>query len=281
MVRIKSILRRKNLLIFIFSVFLFITLHIAQAEKVSLILLEGEKDIALVTHSKTFNLKEGQNFLTFNLFDEKIIKDSLYAQIRGAKLLEQRIALPSTLSLVVECVSREEVEVNLSYLTEGLNWEVNYQAELSPEEESLSISCFLRVENNQKKNLQDIELGFMKEAHLLQDQTELLLQEEKKNIEALSEVKCDVRINLEKEAEYFIYKLRRPITLLQGEDIAFLLFSFADIPCKKIYLYDGEKYGDMVIKKIVFKTPSGENSDIVFPSGNLYIYKKGENGSKI
>lgn len=237
----------------------------------------------MIKQEKTISLNKGINRITFSPVSEGIIIESIYPYIEGCQFLEQKFSPPSTLIWKVSSDLEGEANLELAYLTRGVDWQVNYQVLIDAEEKNLFLSSSLTVENKKGASWWDVDLNFIRSIKFEQLKERVYLEESPAETTGFghSQIKYEFNVTVRKDKEHIIYHLNTPIDLLKTDIKTFPLFSISDIPGKKVYLFDGEKYGDEVREEISFRNPLDEASDFFFPEGNLYIYKNTPDGKRI
>jgi len=259
------------------------------ADETSIFLVN--QDLSLVTQRKIVNLVKGINWITFGPISEGAIVESIYPHIKGCQLLEQRFTSPSTVVWKVKSNLDGKEDLDVSYLTRGITWKINYQMKLDAEGKSICLSSFLTVENKKGESWMSAELCFGEPIEFKQKEEEEPLAEKKvenkKEVEEVDidtgevKVECQSNIVVKKAEEQFIYNLKTPVDLLRNDKKTFLLFYIPEIPVERVYLFDGEKYGDEVRQELSFVNPLSKSSNFCFPQGTLYIYQDTPGGERI
>jgi len=258
----------KTRIFFILLALLFIQ-SFALAEKTSVLLVD--KDFSLVRCKKEITLAKGENLVTFGPVGKGVVVESVYPEIEGCQVLEQKIVPPSVLVWKVNSAIEDTTYLDVSYLTKGISWSVNYKINLDSEEKSFSFTCFLTVENRDGGDFALCELGFLSPIEFFQN----MEKDSTQQTQAGFPPECNVKV--EEDNERIIYFLTKEVNLPQDEVKTFFLFSFPKISTEKVYFFDGEKYGDEVREELHFKNPSG----VFFPEGKLYLYKTTSGGRKV
>ena len=76
----------------------------------------------------------------------------------------------------------------------------------------------------------------------------------------------------------FLANISYPIprfTFKDKEKKRILLFSEENVPITKVYLFDGEKYGEEVREELWFTNEEEKGLGIHLPEGGVYIYQTG------
>ena len=291
-----------KLKIIIFSCLIIInlSLSISALSKVTRLTIFSQ-NLALVEQVKTVSLEKGINQIIFNPVSKQIILDSVYPYAQGCQFLEERFIPPSTLSWKVESEKNTQVPFRILYLTRGIKWEINYQAELGREAKFMNLIGWAKVENESGVNWGPIQIAFSTwspspEEQGKQEKIPLKKENTPPQVISSSTVKISSEIatvsseskktvsitsnatTYWREGEIF-YSLHSPINLDNNQEKRIWLFSLQDIPVEKVYSFDAEKYGDEVREGVTFKIEDGLN--FILSSGWIYLYGIDLNGRRV
>lgn len=220
-------------------------------------------NLNLVEKVRRIKLKVGINEITLGPVEKGVILDSVYPQAEGCEFLEQEYSSNSLLSWKVRSEKEEETTLRVVYLTTGLTWKVSYQVTVGKEDRFMNLSAWATVENKSGTNFSQVYLTLTKQ---LPRQTKQ--EEEEVSRGNLSESYLS-------DSKNFSYSPRYPITLRSGEKKRILLFTSSHIPIKKVYLFDGAKYGEEVREEILLKNSLDLGLGMPLPQGPVYVYKMG------
>jgi len=220
-------------------------------------------NLNLVEKVRRIKLKVGINEITLGPVEKGVILDSVYPQAEGCEFLEQEYSSNSLLSWKVRSEKEEETTLRVVYLTTGLTWKVSYQVAVGKEDRFMNLSAWATVENKSGMDFSQVYLTLTKQ---LPRQTKQ--EEEKVSRGNLSESYLS-------DSKNFSYSPRHPITLRSGEKKRIPLFTSSHIPIKKVYLFDGAKYGEEVREEILLKNSLDLGLGMPLPQGPVYIYKMG------
>lgn len=264
----------------LFLSFIFIPYIWAQENRIFLL----DQGLSLVEQKKVVILKKGINKVTFSPLPEGIIPESIYPELGECEFLEQSFLSPSALTWKVSSKIEGQTELKITYLTKGINWKINYQIEIDEQEKYFNLFAWLSVENKSGVNWSSVSLGFI-EARAFQYSPQKRegpsFWEEKSEKSDNPAVEFQSNITVEVKKEDVIYYLNAPVDLEKDRVKTFLIFSILNIPTYKVFLFDGEKYGNEVREELFFKNFLDENLNLFFPQGKLYIYKDISGGEKL
>lgn len=220
-------------------------------------------NLNLVEKVRRIKLKVGINEITLGPVEKGVILDSVYPQAEGCEFLEQEHSSNSLLSWKVRSEKEEETTLRVVYLTTGLTWKVSYQVAVGKEDRFMNLSAWATVENKSGMDFSQVYLTLTKQ---LPRQTKQ--EEEEVSRGNLSESYLS-------DSKNFSYSPRYPITLRSGEKKRILLFTSSHIPIKKVYLFDGAKYGEEVREEILLRNSLDLGLGMPLPQGPVYVYKMG------
>ena len=220
-------------------------------------------NLNLVEKVREIKLKAGINEITLGPVEKGMILDSVYPQAEGCEFLEQEHSSNSLLSWKVRSEKEEETTLRVVYLTTGLDWKVSYQIAADKENRFMNLSAWATVENKSGMNFSQVYLTL----------TTQLPRQTKQEEEGVS--KRNLLESYLSDSQNFSYSSPYPITLRSGEKKRILLFTGKSIPIKKVYLFDGAKYGEEVREELLLKNSPDLGSGMPLPQGPVYVYKMG------
>jgi len=186
-------------------------------------------------------------------------------------------------TLVVSLINPVAGEQNLelSYLTAGLSWRVDYVAELSEHNDRLDLNGWATLTNqsgaafpNAKLQLVAGDLNRVRQRQSIS-----------RNMMAMAPKMADAaEMKEESLFEYHLYTLQRPTTLMENQTKQVALMSASSVPIIKEYVLAGEnyyysgQYGNIgpKLKVGVFVEfqNKGDGLGIPLPKGVIRVYKK-------
>jgi len=220
-------------------------------------------NLGLVEGVKMIALKKGINEVTFDPVSKEIILDSIYVKAEKCEFREQKYSSDSFLSWKVNSEEEGETLLRVVYLTSGLSWKSNYLLEINKENTFMKIESWATVENK-------TGMDFFQTPLILTRQLPLSV-EESISPEHLSDLSSPA-------SSSFFPNISYPIphfTFKDKEKKRILLFSKENVPITKVYLFDGEKYGEEVREELWFTNEEEKGLGILLPEGGAYIYQTG------
>lgn len=192
-----------------------------------------------------------------------------------------------TLTTQVQYKGSEQSDVELSYLTGGLQWKADYVAELNSKEDALDLSGWVTLTNtsgtaypNAKVQLVAGDVNRVREA--IRPKTMMMRSEA---------MVADAAMPTEQGLlEYHLYTLPRATTIAENQTKQVALLSAQQIPARKElvlagadYYYQGQ-YRDIEKKQKVqvfveFDNKENAKLGVPLPKGIMRVYKKDNDGS--
>jgi hypothetical protein len=190
-----------------------------------------------------------------------------------------------TLVLLVQCPAEGPRSVELTYLTTGLSWRADYTAELNPEENRIHLSAWASLTNRSGLDyrLAEVQLVAGKVNQVAPQPTRPVMLE-------AAMAKGAPQVAEERLFEYHLYKLERPLTLLDNQTKQVALMEAANIPVFKEYLLRGADYyyrnssanlGENTAIGVFLKFRNDSKAGLgqPLPAGVLRVYQKDAEGN--
>ncbi len=187
------------------------------------------------------------------------------------KLPEGLILKPSLFWLLdVNRGGKQKVEI--SYLTEGLNWEAKYVAVVNQDDTRLSVDGLVILNNNCGMTFTNTKLKLVAgEIHRVRE------ERRRPTLEFAAAKGRGAEFEEEAFFEYHLYTLQRPTTLKDNETKEITLFPTAEVNTDKIYTYEPTR-SDNVKVELEFKNSSQAGLGIPLPKGIVRVYKEDSEG---
>jgi hypothetical protein len=209
--------------------------------------------------------------------------------IQFGALPEGLITKPTLMwKLATEKVGQQLIEV--AYQTSGINWQADYNAVLNAKDTALDLSGWVTVNNQSGATYKDAKLKLIAgDVRRLQQPQAYALGGMRKMV--MSEAAAP---GFEEKAffEYHLYTLGRTTTVADNQTKQIELLKTADVPVKKVFLYDGAPqfafYGGLITdanygsqesnKKvnviIEVKNSKDNHMGMPLPKGKVRLYKR-------
>ncbi len=214
------------------------------------------------------------------------INGEIYLGHPGYKVLpeipENLIAKP-TLMWLYENRVEETHNLEVSYLTENINWKADYVVVLNKDDTSSDISGWVTLDNKSGATYKDARLKLIAgEVHRVEEEIEYMLY-------AVAEAKSP---QFEEEAffEYHIYDLQRRTTIKDKQTKQISLLEAFDVATQKEFIvYGMQSYFTRLYKEqnpkqrvnvyIKFTNSEDNNLGMPLPAGIMRLYKEDSEGS--
>ena len=189
-------------------------------------------------------------------------------------------------TLAWEVVSQKAGEqiIEVSFLTEGINWKADYVAVVNSDDTKLDLSGWVSIDNRSGATYKEANLTLVAgEVHRVQEEPPLLL---KKRVLMAAEAKAEGFIEMP-FFEYYLYRLPRLVTLKDNQIKQISLLSTPDVSVKKLYIFDvSNPYGWIISgskKKINVKLELENRAEVglemALPRGKVRVYKADQEGN--
>jgi len=240
------------------------------------------KDILVEVGNKTYQgrLLSSSGGLILDMGEIGIITLGSYDNIQFPKLPQGLIIKPTLVwHLQNELAGNHQIEV--SYLTSGMNWQANYIAVVDQDDKETDLNGWVTINNNCGATFPDATLKLVAgDIHRVQP--------EGRGVRYMEDVAYAAKAapQFEEEAffEYHLYSLQRKTDLKDKETKQITLFTSSGVPVTKEYVFEGGSYWyrsqqQGKVKVMLKLTNSEENGlGIPLPKGTVRVYKADSSG---
>lgn len=187
-------------------------------------------------------------------------------------------------------------DVEVTYLTRGINWLANYVVVLSDDDQAVDLTGWVTLDNRSGTAYQDARLKLIAGDVHRADTDEYARGKEMGYAPTATPA-----VQVEERAffEYHLYEVQRPVTVLDQQTKQIEFVSASAVPALKFYVYDGSQlgflgtyeplqdpgYGTVSNKKVMvrleFKNGEQEGLGVPLPKGTLRVFKKDTDGSTL
>ncbi len=174
-----------------------------------------------------------------------------------------------TLLWKVEAENSAVHEAQLSYLTNGLNWQADYVGKLNKDDSKLTLVAWVTITNHSGKSYENTRLKLMAgDINLLKKGRGPRRQE------GVGVMAAEAKASFEEKPffEYHLYTLQRQTDLKNNQEKQIQLFPETTSPVKKIYRVDSRQADDVQVL-VTFKNAQENNLGIPLPEGTIRLYK--------
>jgi hypothetical protein len=207
----------------------------------------------------------------------KIVQGNQIQHFDFPSLPEGLITRP-TLVWLVNNTGLQKQKTEVSYLTSGMNWHAEYVAVTDVKDENLDLSGWVSIENQCGITFENAKLK------LVAGDVHLVSESRGRRIEALADKRAmtlaaEPQFEEKSFFEYHLYTLQRKTTLKNNQTKQVSLFPSTTTKTKKIFVYDGARYGEKVRVNLEFKNSKKDGLGIPLPKGKIRVYKEDTDGA--
>lgn len=201
-----------------------------------------------------------------------------------------------TLVWQVESVGGGSQDVEVSYLTGGINWQADYIVVLADDDQSIDLDGWVTLDNRSGTSYPEAKLKLIA-GDIHRVPTDGYRAAKDLAYEAMAAPQAAV----EERAffEYHLYEVQRPVTVKDQQTKQIEFVTGTGIPAETFFVYDGAQagfagyyqpiddpgYGTTSNKKVMvmleFKNGEEEGLGVPLPRGTLRVYKKDVDGSTL
>lgn len=257
------------------------------------------KEVTIVTHNPKTDYETSEKAIILSNNDGVVLKyaDRIETGL-PANARIQYTNVPANLrdrpTLTADIASDKKTTevVDLSYLTSGLSWKADYVAELSNDENTLSLAGWVTLTNRSGTDYENARLQLV-----AGDVNQVRGRMEVAPVMMLAKKDVMVRekaIQTENLFEYHLYTLNRSTTLRNNQTKQVALLSASQVPVKKLYRMKGgdqwyyrsngqfeqPKKRDVEVY-VSFQNEKDANLGMALPKGVVRVYKPDSAGNAL
>jgi hypothetical protein len=201
-----------------------------------------------------------------------------------------------TLVWQVETAEDGSQDVEVTYLTSGVNWQADYIVVLADDDRSIDLDGWVTLDNRSGTSYPEAKLKLIAgDIHRAPTADYVV---EKELAFAAAEAPAP-QVEERSFFEYHLYEIQRPVTVKDQQTKQIEFVTGRDTPAEKFFVYDGAQvhfggyyqpiddpsYGTVSNKKVMvmleFKNGEDEGLGVPLPRGTLRVYKKDVDGSTL
>ena len=216
--------------------------------------------------------------------DDGIKVFSSYDTLSFPKIPEGLVTKP-TINWLLNSNTAGTRDVQVSYLTSGLNWDADYVAVVNKDDTSASLQAWISLRNDAGISFKDDKLKLMAgDVNLVQNQG---VPAAMYDMAYSAGAKSSSSVTETPFFEYHLYTLDRPTTIANGQVKQIEMASADNVGVNKEYVFDSGasnyySYGSSSTPKVAVKL-SLQNSEsnglgIPLPKGKVRVYKEDADG---
>ena len=189
-----------------------------------------------------------------------------------------------TLTMLVQGQTGKPQDVELSYLSLGLNWKADYVAELNSKDTAMDIGSWVTLTNTSGATYRNANLQLVAgDVHQATEERRGRIKYRKEV--AMAQAAMDSSMSEEQMFEYHLYTLDRPTSIADKQTKQVSLLQAGNVPCRKEFLLEGgsyyyqSQYGEIGQKMKVavyvnLENTKKNNLGLPLPKGVVRVYKK-------
>ncbi len=176
-------------------------------------------------------------------------------------------------------------DIELNYLTSNINWSSDYVANISENDEKISLNGWVTIKNNSGTAYENANIKLI--AGDINKVRPARGRQETFSLGAMKKAKSAPQFKEKSFFEYHMYTMQRKSTLKNNQTKQIELFSAPEVMAKKVYTYKGANYGwfyynnwrtqksnKKVNVNIEFKNSKENGLGIPLPKGKIRVYKE-------
>lgn len=214
----------------------------------------------------------------------------------GFPALPEGLITRPTLVWEVESDTGGTHDVEVTYLTRGVNWQSDYIVVLADDEQSLDLDGWVTLDNRSGTSYEDAKLKLIAgDIHRSQDIDYAVRGDVMYEAAAAPSPAVEERGFF----EYHLYEVQRPVTVKDQQTKQIEFVTASGVPVTKFYVYDGSQirfagygrplddpqYGTASNKKVMvmleFANEEEGGLGVPLPKGRLRVYKEDIDGSTL
>jgi hypothetical protein len=258
-------------------------------QEISLVTEDGQKYTGtLLNASEDAILQSADGKVT-------VVKVNQIKEFDFPALPEGLITKP-TLVWQVESAQGGAQDVEVTYLTNGINWYANYVALLADDDASLDLNGWITLDNRSGASYKDAKLKVIA-GDINRVATDGYAEMSKQVYEAAATPAPQVAER--SFFEYHLYEVQRPVTVKDQQIKQIEFVTGSGIPALKFYVYDGSQMGywglyepvqdpgygstsnEKVQVMLEFKNGEQEGLGVPLPKGTIRVFKQDVDGSTL
>ncbi|MBD3169855.1 MAG: DUF4139 domain-containing protein [candidate division Zixibacteria bacterium] len=210
--------------------------------------------------------------------DLSVVRTDELTDFRFEKLPEGLLTRP-TLVWKFDSGTSGNIDCEVSYLTNGINWHCEYVAVVAEDDKSLELSGWVSIENKSGGAFNNAKVKLIAgEVNIVKPQRDVMFMEEK-----VRGGRAGATPQFEEKSffEYHLYTLQRRADIKNNEIKQITLIPASEVKAKKVYtfgggrtVYRGRGNQDADVKvTLEFKNSKAEGLGMPLPKGKIRVYK--------
>lgn len=215
-------------------------------------------------------LSVGSDLLLANENEEiTLIKNKNIHSIKFPKLPDGLNTKP-TLVWLVKSEKKSSHQLEIEYLTHGMNWTTEYVAILNDEGTQLDVDAWISIDNKSGKNFENANVSVVA--------GDLNLARSRRptpqyKTMAVSEARYAQDVSEQGQFEYHLYKIDRPVSIGNNQLKQIRMFKADGVNVTKKYVLNSRERGQRLQVYLRFKNDENNSLGLPFPAGRFRVYQ--------
>jgi hypothetical protein len=239
----------------------------------------GQPVVVTIEEGGTFsgtllNAYSGDAILQLEDGSVQVIKAGGIATLQFPALPEGLITKP-TLVWLLESTKSMQHDVQISYLTQGIQWQAEYIASIREEEGLLELGGWASIENLSGRTFEDARVRLVAgDVHRVSPQPYRANDRMRGQAVMMEAAAPEPGFEETPHFEYHLYTLDRPATLTDRQSKQLTLFPPTSVKADKEFTYDGSQDQDKVRVNLVLENTKENGLGKPLPGGRIRVYKE-------
>jgi len=170
-------------------------------------------------------------------------------------------------------------QIEVSYLTGGMNWHAEYVAVTDANDTHLDLGGWVSVDNRSGTAYKDTKLKLVAgDVNMVQPERMLRRSIQKQDV--LLAAEPEPQFEEKSFFEYHLYTLGRKTTLKNNQTKQIALFPPTQTKADKMYVFDGSSHGNKIRVHLEFQNKKKDGLGLPLPKGKIRVYKTDDDGAQ-
>jgi len=204
----------------------------------------------------------------------QVIKEDQITTLQFPALPEGLITKP-TLVWLFESTKSMKHNLEISYITKGIQWQAEYIASIREEQGLLELGGWASIENHSGHTFKDARLRLVAgDVHRVSPQPYRAKDGFRRGAAMMEAAAPAPGFKETPHFEYHLYTLDRPATLTDRQSKQLTLFPPASVKADKEFTYDGSRDQEKVRVNLVLDNTKENGLGKPLPAGRIRVYKE-------
>jgi hypothetical protein len=203
-----------------------------------------------------------------------VIKAQTITTLQFPALPEGLVTQPTLVWRLASTRSAKQ-DVQLSYLTQGMNWTAEYVAGINEAEDRVELAGWAAIENRSGYTFRDVRVRLVAgDVHRVTPRPHRAKEGLRRDVAVMAASAPAPRFEEKPAFEYHLYTLDRPATLTDRQTKQLTLIPATSVKADKEFSYDGSRDEDNVRVNLVLKNTEDNGLGRPLPEGRIRVYKE-------